>query len=218
MSRLRYLAAQGLADIIGQAVAPFQGRAVAPQQPPTEVSQYPEVVVLPLRHVTEWWYEQPLCDDSGAVVLDSNGDPVYLLGSEDGTTRLHAVARTEHAREDLEDAAMAAFNQLPGRPGLVVVDIANPVVAGRTIPATIRASFSLRSAEWREEMVFSERRIAWLDCDSSIAVIASRPIAQAPIAAQIQILLSHDIETDITGLAPDDAIAALQPIEQVTVT
>lgn len=221
MSRLRYQAASALIDALLPAM-PVGTVGKAVEQPPTQFSQYPEILALPQRFSFTWWYEEPLCDDNGDVVLDSDGRPMFFVGEEEGVLQLQAYARTAYAREAIEDAVTAAFNQLSGKPGVLVATIAAPVISGKTLPVSLTASFSLPTSEWRDELVFSERRREFIDVDATLGVYVPREIADNGENAIVQVIdlcLSEDITTDISVFStPAEKLSALEPLDTMEVT
>ena len=71
----------------------------------------------------------------------------------------------------------------------------------------------LNGEEWREEMVFSERRWAILDLDVEIPLDK----IQAPIVDTLELVVTEDL-TDVSGEAtPEDALNVLEGEETFTV-
>jgi hypothetical protein len=221
MSRLQYEACKALVEAIGPFV-PNDTKLSAIHEPPTQHSAYPQLVALPRKMTRTYWTETPLCDTSGDPVVDSLGRPVFLIGSGDGTIQLRAYAREAFTREEIEDGVNAAFVQTSGAPGTLNVDVINPTFHGGIIPTTITVKFDFSADEWREELVFSERRMEFFDVAVSMPLLAARPITEDgdnAIVTEIDLCLTQDVDTDVSGIPdPADKLAALEPFDTLVVT
>lgn len=221
MSRLRTQAAQAIVD----AVAPFLPNDItvrALSESPTQFSQYPALVAMPQRFKKRWWYEAPVCDENRDPVLDDLGRVLMLVGSDEGSIQLRAYARDAITRENIEDGVNSAFNQTSGQPGVLTVTVTDAVIAGGTVPIDLVVSAKLKGDEWREERVFSERRMEYHDTDATIGIYVPRevtPDGDNAIVTKIIICLSEDTTTDISQIPdPADRLAALEPLDTLEVT
>ncbi|MCG8423694.1 MAG: hypothetical protein MJE77_37830 [Proteobacteria bacterium] len=212
MSRIKYAAATAFAAFVETAAPELAGNVTPIQAPPQTPATYPTAAVLPGRFTVEWASSHnDVLDTNGEAVTDGSGNALVNVGRLAGTLQLWIAAEYPTHREDIEGKLLAAFVGVEDV-GAVTITVDSALYApdtGRTSDATVY----LNGEEWREEMVFSERRWAILDLDVEIPLDK----IQAPIVDTLELVVTEDL-TDVSGEAtPEDALNVLEGEETFTV-
>lgn len=185
-------------------------------QLPTSRSPIPSVVIRPGKFKTLYWQPRHLLDDAGDVLFPANGRPLTEVGTWEGECTIWCQHRTAPEREALEDLIVAAFNEEVA-PGRLQVTVSNVTVDSVVTTYDVDvAFFMLPSVEWREELVFSERRWSFLPIETSIPILVLRTGEYK--VTDMQLVFDEDIDADISGAAdPDEALDIIEDEEQFSV-
>jgi hypothetical protein len=150
-------------------------------------------------------------DENDEAVLDADGNALACAGTIDGTVQIWLAAEYPADRENLEGRIIASFIDAETR-GAIGLTVDRAMYAPDS-GSTLEVSVYLDSEAWREEMVFSERRWAILDCSVSIPIVVPLDSDLYPIVTDLQILITEDL-ADVSGAAtPEIALAALDEVE-----
>jgi hypothetical protein len=182
--------------------------------PPDQSATYPVLALLPERFVLEPHHDDEVLDDDGEPVMADATTALMEVGTLRGTVRLWLAARTMPERARLEERIVAAFFADGLAPGRLQVTLDNVEVLGVATGASWPVAFFLENSEWREELVFSERRWSFLQVDVDIPVLVLRK--DAAIVTTLVAALTTDLATQIDDPA-DVASPPLTDLEQVTV-
>jgi hypothetical protein len=192
-----------------KAAAPSLAQVRVASAPPDEASQYPAVALVPEKFTIDTSPDDDIYEADGDVV-SPGGRQLVSVGALRGTCRLFLAARLEGQRETAQDEVLGAFFQDDCRPSGIKVDLPNVEVGGVPTGVTWPVAVFLDDEEWRDELVFSERRWAFLrlSVDVPLLVLRNAPIVQTMVLALTQNLsLTVDDPTDLTS-------AVLAPLEQ----
>lgn len=209
---VKYLACKALGDRLQELEATLVDRVSVLQQLPDQLAEYPKVAILPERFKYQAWYEGAIEDDAGEVVT-VDGDPLMRVASFDGTIRLWVGSNYAAQREQVEDAILRSFHLISGAPGRIDVTIDDIEIGGVATGYDAPISFTLGpDTEWREELVFSERRWSYLMVGLSFPLYVTR--SDAALVQSLWVAITGDTETTIPdGTTAEDLGDILPDVE-----
>lgn len=196
MSRLIRLACEALRDNLAAAV-PQARTVVAMQQPPDIEVAYPVLAIIPEAF--------KLTTQNPEEVEDANGDPVFIGGSQRailevgalrGAVQIHVGSREPAQRERMEDAIFARFMLEDVAIGRLLLQLANVEIGGEKTGVDWPIAFIVDSSEWKEELVFSEKRWSHLRVLIDIPILVARE--ESWPVQQLIVALSHDLSVTVT--------------------
>jgi hypothetical protein len=213
VSRLVRAACEAAA-VVFRAAAPALTDVATVQAPPEAAATYPAMAILPERFTLEVCADEEVLDDDGEPIVLGGTNALMEVASLRGSVRLWLAARNPAERARLEERITAAFFDDGFAPGRLLVELDNVEVLDVATGASWPVAFQLRTSEWREEMVFSERRWAFLQVDVDVPVLVFRK--DAALVTTLVAALTTDLTTTLTD--PDDvASPPLTDLDQVTV-
>lgn len=213
MSRLTRAACVAVGEVF-RAAAPELADIQTVQAPPEHAAVYPALAILPERFMLSTWPDEEVLDaDDAPIVLDDT-NALMEVGSLRGTVRLWLAARSPAERARIEEKLAAAFFDDDLANGRLMVTLDNVEVLGVATGASWPVAFFLDSTEWREELVFSERRWSFLQVDVDIPVLIFRK--DAALVTTLVAALTTDLTTTVDD-ATDVAVPPLSDLTQVTV-
>lgn len=182
---------------------------------PDRSTPYPSVVLEPGAgrwQVTLWQRDDVRDQDGELVEVGGGAYRVVQIGVLSGEIRLWCAGETPKKRGPLHDAVLNAFAGDEQAPGRLVVSLPNvPVVGLATSLTAMVGVFCDGDAEFREELVFAERRWSYIDLPAEMPVFG---LASEPVVEQMVAFLTEDLDTPVTE--PAD-IADLSESESVLV-
>jgi hypothetical protein len=204
-------------DLLGDAL-----RAAVPelqtvqtvQAPPDGSAVYPAAAILPERFRLEAMGDEEVLDEDDDPIMMDGTTALMEVGSLQGTARLWLAARYPAQRALLEEKIRAAFFQDGLAPSRLLVELENVEVLGVATGATWPVAFLLDTSEWREELVFSERRWSFIQLRVDVPVLVPR--RNAAIVTSLIVALTTDLNTTVDDPA-DVASPPLTDIELVSV-
>lgn len=172
---LGFLASEALAALISARVPALADKVAAVQEPPTAEKGYPAAAV-------QYDGVAAVTAHSDIEVEDADGVPIILddgrafmdVGSVGARARIWVAARTPAQRERLQTQIVRLFFGDEFAPTRCQLTIEHFEVDGFTTPTAWPVCFFLRSTEWTEELVFSERRWAFLSLEVDIPIFILR--------------------------------------------
>jgi hypothetical protein len=213
VSALRYAAAAALGAALEASSPTLAGAVEVLQRPPTEAADYPRLAILPERFKFDPHPDLELEDEDGEPVMVNDGaDAVVHVGSLEGSVRLWVGARYPVQREEIEDAVLAAFCGDDRAPGRLLVTLSGLVIGGFPIAETYDVAFHFEDTEWREELVFSQRRWSFTEVSVDVPVLVLRK--DAHVVTDLVLAITSDLDTPI---ASDADLANLPELEQFEV-
>lgn len=212
MSRIKYAVAGALAAFLETKATALAGRAKAIQQSPQKIAEYPTAAVLPGRFTFDFSSAlEDVLDDNGEAVTDGDGNPLVQAGTLEGAMQIWLAAEYPTQREDIQGRILSAFVE-PGRLGAITLTI-DVAMYAPDMGITADVGVYLDGEEWREEMVFSERRWAILDLTVSIPITIALDAADYPVVTALQIAITEDLDDVSDAATPEDALDALDAVE-----
>lgn len=184
------------------------------QAPPEEASVYPALALLPERFRLVAHGDEEVVDDDGDPIMTNATTAVMEVGSLRGTVRLWLATRLTAERARLEEKVVSAFFQDDLAPSRLLVTLENVEVLGVATGADWPVAFMIDTTEWREELVFSERRWSFIQLNVDIPVLILRK--DAALVTTLVAALTTDITTTVDD-PTDVAVPPLTSLEQVTV-
>jgi len=214
VSRLLRLAMTAAGEVL-RAAAPAIRSVKITRTPPDQPAEYPAIALMP-----EGRFK---IDTHGDIeVLDASDDPVIIDGSRavmevgtlSGTVLLWLSARLEGQRETIADDLIAAFCGDDLANGRLLVELPNVEVSGHATGAAWPFAFFLDDSEWRDEMVFSERRWIFMRLAVDVPILVLRE--NAALVTTMIAALTSDLTTVIDD-PTDVAVPPLGDLQQVLV-
>lgn len=167
-------AAQELGNLIGQRVDVLAGKVAVVQDAPTAEKGYPAAAVMPepafrfdVEHDTEVRVD-------GAAVMTGDGRALMSVGALRCGLRIWIASRTPAQRERLTRAITRLFFDDELAPSRLALDLAGFEVDGFTPPASWPVYCFAADGEWRDELVFSERRWVFLRLSVDVPILILR--------------------------------------------
>jgi hypothetical protein len=202
-----------LADAL-RAAAPELTAVEVVQAPPDGAATYPAAAILPERFKLEAQGDEEVTDEDGDPIMVDATTALMEVGSLRGTARLWVAARYPAQRALLEEKLRAAFFDDDLAPSRLLVTLENVEVLGVATGASWPVAFLLDTSEWRDEMVFSERRWSFIQLRVDVPVLIHR--RNAALVTQLIAALTTDLNTTVDDPA-DVAVPPLTNLELVTV-
>ncbi len=164
---------------------------------PDRGTPYPSIVLEPGagRWEVTLWQRDVVRDDAGELVeVDGGAYRVVQIGVLSGEIRLWCAGETPEKRGPRHDAVLNAFAGDELAPGRLVVAVANVPVVGLATALTAQVGVFCEG-EWREELVFAERRWSYIDLPAEMPVFG---LAAEPVVEQMVAYLTGDLDTPVT--------------------
>lgn len=168
------LVAEALGALIADRVAALTGKVAVVQAPPTADRGYPAAAVMPeptFRFDVE--HDVEVRDADGAV-MTGDGRALVTVGALRTSLRIWLAARTPAQRESLEVAVTRLFFGDELAPTRLELALSGFEVDGFTPPVTWPVYCFVEDGEWQDELVFSERRWAFLRCSVDVPILILR--------------------------------------------
>lgn len=160
-----------------------------------EPTKFPAVRVLPGKFTFDPWQEQEV-DDSQATNL------FLEVGEFEGNIEIRVSARSKKERETIEDAILNWFLSREYTPGVQVTTLpSGQVVGGIATTYQANCAFSLEDEEWREEMVFSDKRFTFLDVEAWFPALVVR--TGVATIQSLRLVMEADVSADVTVTTPN---------------
>lgn len=203
MSRIKTLACRALASALDAQPA-LAGHVKAVRQRPDKLSTYPALCVMPGGRFDFTSGRDRDVVDSDGDSLTVTGDPtraVLEVGQISGEVEIWAADKTAAGRELIEAAVLDQFMQEDtGVNCRIMTQLAALEVSGLATPANWTVAFLLGDTEWREEMVFSERRWSVLRAVVDLPILAAR--AHTALVQTLVLAITQDLASPL--VAPGD--------------
>lgn len=215
MSRMQRLACNALAAKLEATNPTLVGRVKVLQQPPDTIADYPVVVLMPERFTFVGLPDDEARDVNGAPIMVDTERALMHVGELRGSIRIWLASRTPGQRESLEEAVLSAFYDDGLAPGRCLATISNLEIGGFATTYDTDVAFLLSSEDFREELVFSEKRWVFTQVDVDLPILALR--REAWVVNQMVIALTEDLKTTV-DVPTDVSTTKLRDLEQHTVT
>lgn len=215
---IKVRALEKLRDVIISEVKSLRGHVCAGPAPRDRKLKFPSLALVP----TRFSFEPQQADERDHVRgVDRSFGPrtaVFNVGTWEGTIELRLGTRTARERYELEfqleqvflgnaDGTAADAQDRAGslwmRPGVLLVDIPEADNA--------RVAFELEDDVWENEKVFANE---WYSIMRIAALIPALVRAKSiPTIEELQLSLTHDLETVITTPSEADALPDIETVE-----
>jgi hypothetical protein len=215
VSRVQRLACNALAAKLEATNPTLVGRVKVLQQPPDTIADYPVVVLMPERFTFVGLPDDEARDDDGDPIMVDASRALMHVGEFRGSIRIWLASRTPGQREELEESVLSAFYDDGLASGRCVATLTDLVIGGQATGYDTTVAFFLNSEDFREELVFSEKRWVFTQVDVDLPVLALR--RDAWVVNQMVVALTEDIETTVDD-PTDVTTSKLRDLEQHTVT
>lgn len=158
-----------------------------------EPTKFPAVRVLPGKFTFDPWQEQEV-DDTQATNL------FLEVGEFEGNVEIRVSATSKIQRETIEDAITNFFLSREYSPGVQVVTLPAVPVGGIATTYQANCAFALEDEEWREEMVFADKRFTFLDVEAWFPALVVR--TGVATIQSLRLVMQADVDEDMTVTTP----------------
>jgi hypothetical protein len=160
-----------------------------------EPTKFPAVRVLPGKFTFDPWQEQEV-DDTQATNL------FLEVGEFEGNVEIRVSARHKIQREQIEDTILNWFLSRAYTPGVQVTTLpSGQTVGGIATTYQANCAFSLEDEEWREEMVFADKRYSFLDVEAWFPALVVR--TGVSTIQSLRLVMEADVAADVTVTTPN---------------
>lgn len=216
-------ALQRLAELIGQEVKELRGRVCVGPSNRDHKKQDPSLALVPIRFA----FDPHQADEKDHVVGKDRSfgarTAIFNVGTWMGEIEFWLGTKTPYRRYELEHKIDQVFlgnahGSSPGRddvsgagylrPGIILIDVPESDNA--------RCAFELNEDAWENEKVFSNQWYSILKITASIpALVRAKDI---PTIDQLELSLTHDLETVVASASDADALPGVESIDADSIT
>lgn len=168
-------------------------KVTVPQAPYTQDMEYPSIAIVP----RPFNFTEPLQEDEKEEAQPFS----YLatVGDFEGQVELRIAANSAFEREELQETISQLFLSTELAPGYLGCETDPVKLGGVQYLYKALASFELTQDDWREEMVFSNERYAYLVLDAEFPALISRGTPTAPIGLieTLVVAINNDLASDV---------------------
>lgn len=212
MTAIKYAAAAVLAAALVDAVPELADRVQVLDAPPTEPAQYPAAAIV-------LDGDFPFVPGDGEEIDDANGDQVMNgpdalveMGSLRGNLRIFVAARTPVQREQLEERILRAFLADEMAITRLLCTVRNVAIADIQTGVDWPVAFFIESTTWSGELVFSEKRWAFVRVEVDLPVLAY--LKNVPKVTTMLAAFTTDM---VTAVGDPSQLANVTDLEQYAV-
>lgn len=211
MSKLRYRALKALGDYLETEIPALAGKVKILRSEAETWADYPGLAIVPRGPFT---FEPHQADEVYQEDDPASGPPTSTLledvGCFSGGVELRLTTINAPNREELEELIVHALIQRENTPGVTVVDLTAIEVGGVATLYAAPCTFTLDTAEWRDEMVLEKRRFTWLELEMFHPALVQRSLSsinELYLAITADLTSTDPVVDEIVLVAEDGSLS-----------